>query len=207
MQALGYCTLNSEYTVADVLEVTPHTHLHGGKNLWPLPLINRTKAKAESLSPLSPFLLAFSSSFMSSHLTPSTPSTPSTSSHGFAFRTRRGDLIIDADRFVLKPVGKSSPGLKELRLLSKRAHRVARVSKQPAENNPSSASSNRGVSVPGLLQTRLGRCSQAGTGAKLLSAIMRGQRRQINAQVLIVHLFSLLQGNGGRRSAEGGAAC
>lgn len=29
-QALGYCTLNSEYTVAGVLEVTPHAHLHGG---------------------------------------------------------------------------------------------------------------------------------------------------------------------------------
>lgn len=75
---------------------------------------------------------------------------------------------------------------------------VVRVSEQLAQNNPFSASSSRGVSVPGLLQTRAGRRSQAGTGAKLLSAIMRGQRRQINAQVLMVHLFSLLQENDGR---------
>lgn len=80
---------------------------------------------------------------------------------------------------------------------------VVQVSEQLVGNNPSSVSSSRGVPVPGLLETWTGRRSQAGTSAKLLSAIMRGQWWQINAQVLMVHLFSLLQGTTG---GEGGAA-
>lgn len=115
-QALGYCTLNSEYTVAGVLEVTPHAHLRRGKIYGPSP-INRTKAKAESLSLQSPFLSFSSSSFMLNHLTPLTPSTSKYIIVLLAFRIRRRNLIIDAYKYGLKPANESSPSLKELRFV------------------------------------------------------------------------------------------
>lgn len=105
------------------------------------PPINRTKARAESLSPLSPIFIVFFFYFYVGPLNPSDTF------------TQRRKLIIDADKCASKP---TEPKF----LVFDEPHLVVGAQREASGEQPTSSS--RGVSVPGLLETRAGRHSQAG---------------------------------------------